>query len=114
MTKSKSRFRILAEAIEFEGLGSVDMSLEHLDKRRLTIDEIKDCIREAFKDAKKVSDVEAQTPTHGWGDAEIENEINWVKTLKLKEFFGDAELSDKEEDEEDDKPEEKKSEKDDR
>lgn len=93
MSKKKSNFRTLAEAVIFERLGNLEISTEHLNVRRMNIEELKDIIREAFGKAKKSADVEAQTPTHGWGDAEIENEINWVERLNLKEFFEAGELA---------------------
>ena len=83
----KSTFRTMAKALIFEKLNGLSFPMRHLDKRKLSIDEIKVVIREAFKDAKDASGVEAQELEKGWGDAEIENEINWAKQLKLKEFF---------------------------
>jgi hypothetical protein len=87
MANKKSTFRTMAEALTFNKLGSVDVSLNHLDKRKLSIDEIKSVIREAFKDAKDTASVEAQELAHGWGDADIENEVNWAEKLNIKEFF---------------------------
>lgn len=87
MAEKKSNFRTMAEALTFERLSQLSLPLRHLDKRRLSVDEIKAVIREAFKDAKDTASVKAQELAHGWGDAEIENEINWVKNLNLKEFF---------------------------
>jgi len=87
MTEKKSTFRTMAEALAFEKLNNLNFPMKHLDKRKLSIDEIKGLIREAFKDAKDTASVEAQELAHGWGDADIENEINWVDSLNLKEFF---------------------------
>ncbi len=87
MIDKKSTFKHIAEALIFKKLNEVDVSLKHLDKRKLSIDEIKVVIREAFKDAKDTASVEAQELANGWGDAEIENEINWVNSLNLEEFF---------------------------
>ena len=88
MDNKKSTYRTLAEALAFNQLKNVKMNLDHLDKRKLSITEMKQYIREAFDDAKAAAEVEAQELAHGWGDAEIENEINWVKSLNLKEFLG--------------------------
>lgn len=87
MTDKKSVFRTMAEALTFEKLNKLDISLSHLDKRKLSIDEIKGVIREAFKDAKDTASVKGQELAHGWGDADIENEIDWVKKLNIKEYF---------------------------
>ena len=85
--KGKSNFRILAEALATESLGELKLSKEHLNKRKLTIDEIKDLIREGFKSAKDSKDVKAKELEGGWGDAESENQVNWASALKLKEYF---------------------------
>ncbi len=87
MDNKKSTYRTLAEGLIFERLEGIDMNLDHLDKRKMSITEMKSIIREAFKDAKAAAEVDAQELAHSWGDAEIENEINWVKSLNLKEFF---------------------------
>lgn len=87
MGKKKSTYRTLAEALTFEKLPEMKVNLDHLDTRKLSVNEIKQCINEAFKDAKDAAEVDAQELVKGWGDSEIENEIEWAKALKLKEFF---------------------------
>lgn len=87
MKNKKSTYRALAEGLVFERLQDIEVNLDHLDKRKMSISEMKQHIREAFKDAKAAAEVEATEVARGWGDAELENEINWVKTLNLKEFF---------------------------
>jgi len=106
MDNKKSVYRILAEALTFEKLNKVELSLGHLDKRKMSIAEIKVAIREAFKDAKAAAEVEAQELAHGWGDAEIENEIQWVKALNLKEFIDPHSVLTESTDEDDDEKEE--------
>ena len=111
MTDKKSTFRTMAEAFIFEKLNSLNTPLNHLDKRKLSVDELKVVIREAFKDAKDVASVDAQELAHGWGDAEIENEIICVKSLNLKEFFKhDEEVDEKEKEEKEEKIEDKEEE----
>ena len=104
--KNKSRFQILAEAMaSADGLGSLKVSNEHLNKRKLTIDEIKELIREGFGKAKDVSDTKAKEDEKGWGNADVENQIDWVDTLKLKEYF-DTQKSDDDDDDESDESDE--------
>ena len=83
----KSTYKILAEAFTFSGLKKIGLPTKRIDSRRLTIDEIKSFIKEEFGKAKKAAEVEADEEARGWGDAEIENNIDWVKKLNLKEFF---------------------------
>lgn len=116
MNNKNSTYHTLAKALTFEKLPEISLNLDHLDKRKLSISEMKQCIREAFKDAKAAAEVEAQELAHGWGDAEIENEINWAKQLRLKEFFEPGYTSEpveeehepghEDEDDDDDTPEE--------
>ena len=91
MTKKKSTFQTIAEAMVFEKLGNMKLSTNHMNKRKLSIDEIKVLIRESFKDAKKSCDVSAKTAEGGWGSADTEKEIDWIKKLEIKEFFNLAE-----------------------
>lgn len=85
--KKKSAFRVLAEANTFGGLKKAKLPTSRIDSRKLSIDEIKQFISEEFKDAKKVSDIEVEEKPGGWGDDALENEIEWVKKLDIKEFF---------------------------
>ena len=87
MTKKKSTFQTIAEAMVFEKLGNMKLSTNHMNKRKLSIDEIKVLIREGFADAKKSADTKAKEAKEGWGNEEVENQIEWGKALKLKEFF---------------------------
>jgi hypothetical protein len=93
--KKKSAFKTLMEGMVFEKLGNVKMNLERLNTRNATIDEIKQFIIEAAKKAKKESDAEAKQEMalfgdeveKGWGDAEIQNQIDFMKALNIKEMF---------------------------
>jgi hypothetical protein len=87
MGKKKSSFKTMAEAIALGGLKKFDVPTRRVDNRRLTIDEIKKAMLEEFGKAKKASDEEVQEPEKGWGDAELANQIEWVKALDLKEVF---------------------------
>lgn len=77
----------MAEAIAFGKLKGFKMPTNRVNHRKLSVDEIKDIIKEEFGEAKKTSDVEVQDRPKGWGDAEIANEIEWIEALDLKEFF---------------------------
>jgi hypothetical protein len=83
----KSSYKTMAEAIALGGLKKFDIPTSRVDNRRLTIDEIKEALLEEFGKAKKASDEEVQDPEKGWGDAELANQIEWVKALDLKEVF---------------------------
>lgn len=83
----KSTYKTLAEAIAFDGLKKVELPTEKVNYRKLTVDEIKECIMEAFKDAKSVKDVELAEPPRGWGDSELARQMDFIKKLNLDEFF---------------------------
>lgn len=83
----KSSYKTMAEAISLGGLERFEPPTERVNHRRLTVDEIKDYLLEEFGKAKKASDEEVQEPEKGWGDAELANQIKWVKALDLKEVF---------------------------
>ena len=83
----KSVFKVIVEAIVHNGFKDFKMPTSRIDHRRLSIDEIKQYIVEEFGAAKKASDEDIQEPDKGWSDAELANEIDWVKKLDLKEFF---------------------------
>ena len=84
----KNSYKTMAEALSVtDGLKNFDPPIGRVSHRRLTIDEIKDYLLEEFGKAKKASDEEVQEPEKGWGDAELVNQIEWVKALDLKEVF---------------------------
>jgi hypothetical protein len=80
-------FKTIAEALASGKIKDANLSTESVNHRRLTVDEIKAYLMEEFGKAKEVSDVKAKEVEKGWGDAELEKTIDWVKTLQLKEFF---------------------------
>lgn len=77
----------LARGILLEGLADIDLPTSRVDKRKISIDEIKNIVLEEFGKAKDAKSVKVQDQPKGWGDAELEKEIDWVKKLDLKEFF---------------------------
>jgi hypothetical protein len=86
----KSAYKTLAEAIASGvGLKALKVPTGRVDCRRLTIDEIKDHIKEEFGKVLSAEDVDAKEEPRGWGDADLEKEIEWAKTLKLESFFED-------------------------
>jgi hypothetical protein len=82
----KSAYKTIAESIMSGQISKADLPTARVDHRRLTVDEIKKFIKEEL-DKAKPEDVKPQEFPGGWGDAELEQEINWSKALKLKEFF---------------------------
>jgi hypothetical protein len=57
--------------------------------KKLSLKEIKNIVKEEFDDVKDIEDVKAKE-VDDWSDAEVENLINWVKSLSIKEFFNRA------------------------
>lgn len=102
--KKNKTFQTLAKTLFSNKLSEVSMPTDRVDYRHLSKEDLKKYMTEAFKDAKDACEVEAEEGF--WGDAEIENELNWVKTLKLKEYFGKDSGAEKE-DSKEDKEEEK-------
>jgi lipoate-protein ligase A len=82
-----SAYKTIATAIQEGKLKDVELPTERVNHRRLTVDEIKNFIREEFEKAKDANKVKADQKDKHWTDAEIEQEIDWAKALKLKEFF---------------------------
>ena len=89
MSKKKSSYRVIAEALATNQFDKLPISTKQLNTRRITVDEIKRFIVEGTKKAKdkRASDVQPQEQPGGWGDADLEQQIKWNKALKLKEFF---------------------------
>ena len=85
----KNAYKVLAEAFATGGLKNVVLPTSRVNHRRLSVDEIKEHIMEEFEAAKKSSDVSTQEFPGGWGDAELEHEIDWMKSLDLKEAIGE-------------------------
>ena len=61
--------------------------MKKVSSKKLSLGEIKKIVKEEFEDIKDVEEVEAEELENGWGDAELENEIEWMKTLSIKEFY---------------------------
>lgn len=87
----KTAFQTIAEAVGFNKLGEVDLPTERVDRRKLSIDEIKQFIVEEYKAAKEAVEKDKAEKNVHWGDAEIANQINWMKKLQIKEYFELAE-----------------------
>jgi lipoate-protein ligase A len=82
-----SAYKTIATAIQEGKLKDVELPTERVNHRRLTVDEIKNFIREEFEKAKDANKAKADQKDKHWTDADIEQEIYWAKALKLKEFF---------------------------
>lgn len=83
----KSAFKVLAEAICTGKLANLELPNERIKHRKMSIDEIKEIMKEEFAKAKEAASVEAEEKPKGWGDDALENEIEWIKKLGIKEFF---------------------------
>jgi len=82
----KSAFKTMAEAINSDhGLKNFNLPTSRVDRRRLTVDEIKEHIMEEFGKVKDSSEVDSEENPKGWGDADLAHEIDWIKSLDLKE-----------------------------
>lgn len=87
----KSAFKTMAEAMHFDGLKGVKLSTSRVDARRLSVDEIKQHVRQQFTEAKKKKEDSDDTviavlqPKRGWGDDDLAKQIDWIKKLDLKE-----------------------------
>jgi hypothetical protein len=81
----KSAFKTIAEVLTFGN--SAEFPTDSLDSRRLSLDEVKSIVKEEFGKAKDAADVKAKEAEKGWGDVELEKEVNWMKALQIKEFF---------------------------
>lgn len=56
----KSNFKVIAEATEFKKLNKFEPNLKRLDCRKMTIDEIKELVKEEFGKVKDSADTEAK------------------------------------------------------
>jgi hypothetical protein len=88
----KSAYKVVAEAISSgQGLKDASLPTGRVDHRRLTIDEIKEHIKEEFGKVTDPKDVEPEEKPRGWGDQALAKEIEWIKKLNLESFFADKE-----------------------
>jgi hypothetical protein len=83
---NKKTYKVIMEAISSGRLKDVDLPMNATKHRRMTVDEIKEVLQEVFEEAQNVEEC-VPDKEEQWSDAEIENEINWVKALDIKEFF---------------------------
>ena len=84
---SKSAFKVIAEAVVHGIDSDINLPTESLDAtRKITVDELKSIVKEEFGKAKSVADVKAKEVRY-WGAADLANEVDWVKSLKIREFF---------------------------
>jgi hypothetical protein len=65
-------------------LSEVEMP-DSLNVRTINLRELKKIVREEFEKAKSVEDLKVKEVQ--FSDAELEKEIDWVKTLKLENFL---------------------------
>lgn len=84
--KKISQFKAVAETILNGKIKNVSLGTPCLNTKRLSVDEVKKIMQEEFAKAKEVCDTKAKEVDY-WGDADLENEINWMKALNIKEFF---------------------------
>ena len=80
-------YKTIAKSLVFEKLKDVEFPTSRVNLRRLTVDEIKSHIKEEFEKAKDLSKVKAKELPKGWGDSDLENEIDFIKALNIKEYF---------------------------
>lgn len=75
-------YKVIAEAIVSGRLSEIEMPEA---KRNLSLAEIKKMVKEEFEEAKSVKDLKVKELP--FSDAELAKEVDWVKTLKLENFF---------------------------
>ena len=79
----KNSFKILAEAMFAGKLG--DLPIPSLRCRTLKKEELTRLVKEEFREAQDLQDIKVQEG--GFENVELASEINWAKTLKMKEAF---------------------------
>ena len=90
----KSVFKTLMSGVVSGKLKDARVSTNEADFPRLTIEEVHDIMKEEFAKAKNTCDVKAKAAKDkklGWersGVENLENEIEWMKQLKIHEVFG--------------------------
>ena len=89
----KNVFKTLMKGVVSGKLKEARVPTNEADFPRLTVKEVHDIMKEEFAKAKDVCDIKAKKAkdkAKGWeksGAENIENEINWMKSLKIKECF---------------------------
>ena len=76
-------FKKLATAMALGKLGN--LPIPSLKYRKLQKEELSRIVKEEFKEASELQDIKVQEG--GFENVELANEINWAKTLKMKEAF---------------------------
>jgi len=86
---AKSSFRVLAEALVLNKLKNIKLPKLRTEQKskKITSERLRNIVKEEFGKVKNVEDVEVQKKDGGWGDAEISNYLEWLKTLDIKEVF---------------------------
>jgi hypothetical protein len=79
-----NKYKIIAKAMATGKLSEVEMP-DSLNVRTINLRELKKIVREEFEKAKSVEDLKVKEVQ--FSDAELEKEIDWVKTLKLENFL---------------------------
>jgi hypothetical protein len=106
MSKIKKAYKTVAHTLFSNKMSEVALPTDRVDYRTLSKDDLKTYMKEEFEKAKDACEVEAEeTP---WGDSELEKEIEWIKALKIKEYFEPK--NEKESDDDDEEEKEKSSE----
>ncbi|MDP3763668.1 MAG: hypothetical protein Q8Q92_03405 [bacterium] len=81
--KKKSADRLILEAI---ALGKLpNLPTNSLKYRKLQKEELTNLVKEEFSEAKSLADTKAKEGS--WGSVELENLMNWNKTLGLEKAF---------------------------
>lgn len=78
------KYKIIAKAMISGQLAEAEMP-DSLNVRTISVSELKKMVREEFEKAKSLEDLKVKEGQ--FADAELEKEIDWVKTLKLESFF---------------------------
>jgi len=67
-------------------LAEIDFPTQN-EVRKLSGDELKNIVKEELMSAEETAKVKATEVPGGWGDADLERELEWMKVLKLSEFL---------------------------
>lgn len=85
MSDKKSVYKIIAESMVSGQFAKTELPTNSLKYRQLEHDELKEMVLREFEDAKAVCDVKYKEGP--WGDVELEQEIDFMKALDIKECF---------------------------
>jgi len=79
-----SNFKTLMTAIGKKSI--TEMPTPNLNSRTMSLEEVKELVNEEFEKAKDACDTKAKKADDGWGKAELEKELDWMKVLSIKEW----------------------------